>query len=59
MEKPERSAFRFSVQDTSLFALAGLWDAWKNPSDGTWLQSFAVLTTEANELMAIVKWNRA
>lgn len=52
--KPERTAFRFSVQETSLFALAGLWDAWKNPADDTWLQSFAVLTTSANELMAPV-----
>lgn len=39
---------------TSLFALAGLWDGWYNPADDTWLQRFAMLTTEANELMAPV-----
>lgn len=34
-----------------LFAFAGLWDAWKD-AEGHWLQSFAIVTTEANELMA-------
>jgi putative SOS response-associated peptidase YedK len=32
-------------------ALAGIWDAWKAPS-GEWLQSFAIVTTEANQIMA-------
>src|SRR5436305_15066666 len=33
------------------FAFAGLWDAWKD-KDGHWLQSYAIVTTEANELMS-------
>ena len=53
-KKPERIAYRFGLQDAPLFALAGLWDAWKNPDDGQWLQSFTIVTTEANELMATV-----
>ena len=32
---------------------AGLWDAWKD-AQGHWLQSFAIVTTEANELMASI-----
>jgi putative SOS response-associated peptidase YedK len=28
-----------------------LWDAWKD-GEGHWLQSFSIVTTEANELMA-------
>ena len=35
-------------------AFAGLWDAWKDPSDGKWLQSFSIVTTDANEIMAPV-----
>jgi putative SOS response-associated peptidase YedK len=35
-------------------AFAGLWDAWKDPANGQWLQSYTVITTEANELMAQV-----
>lgn len=34
-----------------MFAFAGLWDAWKDPA-GHWLQSFGIITTEANELMS-------
>jgi len=38
-------------------AFAGLWDAWKEPRQSpqavdTWLQSFSIITTEANEIMA-------
>lgn len=32
------------------FAFAGLWDAWKDPANGEWLQTFAIITTTANEL---------
>jgi putative SOS response-associated peptidase YedK len=35
-----------------MFAFAGLWDAWKD-KDGRWLQSYAIVTTAANELMAL------
>jgi putative SOS response-associated peptidase YedK len=45
-----RQPFAFAMQNGAPFALAGLWDAWKGP-DGTWLQSYAVITTDANELM--------
>ena len=45
-------------------AFAGSWDAWKD-NDGRWLQSFAIVTTEANELLACMLrecrsfWSRA
>jgi putative SOS response-associated peptidase YedK len=48
-----KQPFAFSLPDTPLFAFAGLWDAWKDPR-GHWLQSFAIVTTEANELMVAV-----
>jgi len=34
----------------SSIEVAGLWDAWKEP-DGGWLQSYTIITTDANELM--------
>lgn len=43
----------FTLSDHSLFAFAGLWDAWKDPAGG-WLQSFSIVTTTANELMSSV-----
>ncbi len=39
------------MQNGSMFAFAGLWDAWMD-KQGHWLQSFAIVTTDANELMA-------
>ncbi len=43
--------YRFTMSDNSLFAFAGLWDSWCNPN-GTVVNSFSILTTDANELMA-------
>lgn len=42
--------YRFTMKDESLFAFAGIWESWMEPSGNT-IQSFAILTTEANELM--------
>jgi putative SOS response-associated peptidase YedK len=52
--KPAKQPYAFSMADDAPFAFAGLWDAWLDPTTGEWLQSFAVITTEANELMASV-----
>jgi len=46
-----RQPYAIEMKDGSPFAFAGLWDAWKD-AEGKWLQSFAIVTTEANELMA-------
>jgi putative SOS response-associated peptidase YedK len=50
----EKIPFAFDLANGKMLAFAGLWDAWKNPTDGSWLQTFTILTTEANELMAPV-----
>jgi putative SOS response-associated peptidase YedK len=38
-------------QDQQPFAFAGLYNSWKNPA-GIWVQSFSVVTTSPNALMA-------
>jgi putative SOS response-associated peptidase YedK len=35
-------------------AFAGLWDAWHDKANDTWLQSYTIITTEANELMSAI-----
>jgi putative SOS response-associated peptidase YedK len=45
-----KQPYAFRVKDAEPFAFAGLWDAWKDPNGG-WLQSFSIITTDANELM--------
>lgn len=48
-----RQPYCFEVGDGELFALAGLWDEWKNPAGGT-IQSCTVLTTTPNTLLAAI-----
>lgn len=48
--KAPRKPYAIEMKDGGMFAFAGLWDAWKD-AEGKWLQSYAIVTTEANELM--------
>jgi putative SOS response-associated peptidase YedK len=45
-----KQPYAFSMSDGAPFAFAGLWDAWKDPGQGGWLQSFTIITTTPNEL---------
>ena len=44
----------YSLNNGQPFAFAGLWDAWKDTQTNEWLLSFAIITTEPNELTAQV-----
>jgi putative SOS response-associated peptidase YedK len=48
-----KEPYAFTLPGKQIFAFAGLWDAWKD-AQGHWLQSFAIVTTDANEVMAPV-----
>lgn len=52
-KKGEKKPYTIDLANGKMFALAGLWDAWKD-KDGRWLQSYAIITTAANELMASI-----
>ena len=32
--------------------MGGLWENWKDPTSGEWMRTFAIITTDANELVA-------
>jgi putative SOS response-associated peptidase YedK len=49
--KPPKQPYAFELSSGNLFAFAGILDAWKD-GEGHWLQSYAIVTTEANELMS-------
>lgn len=40
----------FTLKDNQLFGFAGLYDTWHSP-DGSQLQTFTIMTTQANEIM--------
>jgi putative SOS response-associated peptidase YedK len=36
------------MPDAPLFALAGLWETWRDPQTGEWLKTYTLITTDAN-----------
>ena len=48
-----KQPFCFEVNDGEMFAFAGLWDRWRDPS-GQWIKSCSILTTTPNAVTSIV-----
>ena len=48
-----KQPYCFEVNDGELFAFAGLWDHWKDPS-GQWIKSCSILTTTQNVVASAV-----
>jgi putative SOS response-associated peptidase YedK len=48
-----KQPYCFQVNDGQLFAFAGLWDRWKDPS-GQWIKSCSILTTTPNSVTSAV-----
>lgn len=44
-----KQPYCFEVNEGQLFAFAGLWDRWKDPS-GNWLRTCSILTTTPNAM---------
>ena len=51
-EGKARQPFLIRRRDHAPFAFAGLWERWKDPSDGTVIRSCTIITCPANELVA-------
>ena len=49
-----KQPYCFEVNEGELFAFAGLWDRWKDPS-GQWVKSCSILTTTPNAVTAAVR----
>ena len=52
-EGKTKQPFCFEVDDGELFAFAGLWDGWKDPS-GKWIRTCSILTTTPNAVTSAV-----
>jgi putative SOS response-associated peptidase YedK len=46
----EKTPYRVLLQNEEPFAMAGIWDKWKD-AEGKEIHSFSIITTEANKLM--------
>ncbi|MDJ1500713.1 SOS response-associated peptidase [Xanthocytophaga agilis] len=52
--KNGKTPYLIKPKDQSLFAMAGIWNRWTNYTTGEEISSFAIITTEANELMGSI-----
>lgn len=54
LDAKNRQPWAVGLADGSLLAFAGLWDCWKDKATQQPLETFTILTTEANELTASI-----
>ncbi len=53
---PQRMRFyAFGMKSREPFALGGIWENWQDPVSGRWIRTFAILTTQANDLIEPVR----
>lgn len=48
----QRVKWRIGLRDEPLFALAGLWEWWQDPASGEGVQTYTIVTTDANAALA-------
>jgi putative SOS response-associated peptidase YedK len=47
-----KQPYAIAMKDGKPFGIGALWENWKDPASGEWIRTFAVITTDANELVA-------
>ncbi len=48
----QKQKYLITLPDAALFAFAGIWSRWTDKTTGEIIESYAIVTTEANPLMA-------
>jgi putative SOS response-associated peptidase YedK len=51
LDEKHKQPYAIAMKDGSIFALAGLWDTWKDKATGKVLNTYTVVTTDPNQLM--------
>ena len=47
-----KQPFAIAMKDGAPFGLGGIWENWKDPVAREWVRTFAIITTDANSLVA-------
>jgi putative SOS response-associated peptidase YedK len=50
-----KQPYAIAMKDDSPFGIGGIWENWKEPASGEWFRTFAIITTDANELVADIQ----
>jgi putative SOS response-associated peptidase YedK len=53
-EKGHKTKWRIRLKDEPLFALAGLWEWWHDPTTQQGVETYTIITTDANAVLAPV-----
>ena len=54
LEGNKKKRYLIQKDTKELFAFAGIWDSWKNKENGEEINSFSIITQEANEFMSYI-----
>jgi putative SOS response-associated peptidase YedK len=46
-----KQPYAIAMKSGQPFALAGIWENWRKPASDDWVRTFAIITTEANDLL--------
>jgi putative SOS response-associated peptidase YedK len=49
-----KQPYAIALKSGAPFALAGIWEYWRDPQTGEDIRSFAIITCEPNEMMAVI-----
>jgi putative SOS response-associated peptidase YedK len=49
-----KQPYAIAMKDGAPFGIGGIWENWKEPTSGEWIRTFAIITTDANELVATI-----
>ena len=47
-----KQPYAIAMKDGAPFGLGGIWENWQEPVSGEWIRTFAIITTDANALVA-------
>jgi putative SOS response-associated peptidase YedK len=52
LDAKNKQPFAFALKDGSMIAFAGIWERWRDEATSQVLETYSIITTEPNELMA-------
>ena len=52
LDPKHKQPFAIALASREPYGFAGLWERWKNPAGGEWLESFSVITTNPDQVVA-------
>lgn len=58
LKTPQKYPYHISLQKSEYFYMAGVWQPWHDTETGEYVETFAIVTTEANALMSQIHNSR-